>query len=645
MWARRQIDLRGLPAAEHLTAPCLKHMPKGSKPKSQSYSLLLKDSVIYGAGRALQKLLVALLLPLYTVFLSPSDYGILGMVVAVTTLLDVFVTLGFDVAFSRFYFDDKSAGARVRVLSNVFYVSTVYPLILLGTLAALMPTIAPLLMGAEYSPGDWLYFDVALLTLFFSNLNDVPFTLFRLEHKPWRFSAYTLARVAVMVPLSILFVAVFEWGPMGVLLANLATAAGMQLSLLPTYIRKIDWRWHRDLMKAMLAFAIPALFTGISFYWLKLSDRFLLLRYQGQAEVGLYTVANSLAQPLYLVLMAFRMAWPQWHYARLHEPAKHRHMVSRSSTYFMTLNGLALVLLGTYMPFIVHTFLNERYWSVGPVTFVLALSIVLYSLYFVFWVGANVAKKNRMIPVFFAIASATNLLLNFWLIPEYGMWAAAWTTVVGYAILAVTVYFYSQHWYPIRYEWARLLKVLLATGLTLGATWGIARVSGEDVSMPYDQLVVCTLLKTPALLLFPLVLWVTGFFEPGERRRLGGAKRRVLRRGPAAGLVEEPGGAVALEGGHAPREPLAAAPDDVLGAEPAEPDASRDASAPEAERSRKDILSDVTAGAVPADGPVAPEPLLDGLDADELAVEEEDLEMAQEVDIESDPTEGGGSKL
>lgn len=73
-------------------------MGKSKKPKSQGYSLLLKDSVIYGAGRALQKFLVALLLPLYTAFLTQADYGILGMVVTVTTLLDVFVTLGFDVA-------------------------------------------------------------------------------------------------------------------------------------------------------------------------------------------------------------------------------------------------------------------------------------------------------------------------------------------------------------------------------------------------------------------------------------------------------------------------------------------------------------------------------------------------------------------
>lgn len=495
--------------------------------------------MIYGTGRALQKFLVALLLPLYTAFLSPADYGILGMVVTVTTFLDVFVTLGFDVAFSRFYFDDRSETARRRVITNTFYVSTVYPALLLGAAALLMPVLAPLLMGGEYHAGDWRFFAVALATLFFSNLNDLPFTLFRLEHRPWIFSAYTVGRVLVQVPLSVVFVAVFDWGPMGVLLANLATAAGMQVMLLPTYVRRIDWGWHWRLMKPMLAFAVPALFTGISFYWLKLSDRFFLLHYQGRSEVGLYTVATSLSQPLYLTLMAFRMAWPQWHYARLHEPERHRRMVARSSTYFLALNAVMLVLLAWALPWAMHVLLNRRFWSVGPVTWVLGLSVALYATYFVFWVGSNVAKKNRMIPVFFLIASGANIALNFWLVPAYGMWAAAWTHVIGYGILAVTVYFYSQKWYAIPYEWRRLLIVVVAAALSLGAVWGLMRLVGVDVQESLGTLTWQTLVVAPALAVFPLVLWMARFFTPGEKRSIAAGWRGITRRGAAAGPLAE----------------------------------------------------------------------------------------------------------
>jgi O-antigen/teichoic acid export membrane protein len=503
------------------------------------YRVLLSDSVIYGTGRALQKLLVALLLPLYTAFLTRGDYGILGMVVAVTTFLDVFVTLGFDVTFSRFYFADTTLAGRRKVVTNVFWVSTVYPALLLGACGLLLPYWAPLVLSGDYSAGDWRYFAVALLTLFFTNLNDIPFVLFRLEHKPWVFTAYTLARIVVQVPLSIVFVAVFKWGAMGVLLANLFTAVGLQVSLLPTYVRKLNLLPDRKVMRPMLAFAVPAMFTGISFYWLKFSDRFFLMRYQGIKEVGLYTVANALAQPLYLVLTAFRMAWPQWHYAKLDDPPEHRRIVARSSTYFLALNGLLLVLLGAFLPLISHVLLNERYWGVAGVTFVLTLSIALYAIYTVFWVGANVAMKNTMIPVFVLIASAVNVGLNFVFVPAYGMWAAAWTTVAGYAILAVTIYFYSERYYHIPFEWTRLVKMLGATVLSLAGVGAVMWATGLRTAMPLDELVWCTVATLPAVALFPLTLVLSGFFTSGERRRLRQAWGRVGGvRTPAPSLAE-----------------------------------------------------------------------------------------------------------
>ena len=497
------------------------------EPKGHAYSLLLKDSALYGAGRATQKLLTALMLPLFTAFLSKSDYGVIGMVVTVTTFLDVFVTLGFDVAFTRFYFDDKDPRNRGKVITHVFFVDFFYPAILLGVLIGFMPQISELVMGA---PGYTIYFDIGVATLFFTNLSDLPFTLLRLEHRAWTFTGFLFARVLIQVPMAVVFLAVFHLGPKGYLGANLLTAIVLNVAALPIYVPKLIWLWDWELMKEMLALAIPAMFTAISFFFLKLSDRFFLLHYQGKAAVGLYTVANAMAQPLYVVGMAFRMAWPQWHYAKLNEPTLHKRMVSRSSTYFMALNALLLVLVGMYLPTVIHVLLNKSFWSIGPTTFVLTLSVALYNLYFIFWIGCNVAKKNRLIPVITLIASGVNVSLNFVLVPAYGMWAAAWTTVIGFGILAVLVYFISDKWYPIPYEWRRLITLGAAAALTLGVAWAIGWGLGLSVSQPLSSLVAVQLAMTPALLLFPLVLWAARFWSPEERAGIRRLTRRVTRR-------------------------------------------------------------------------------------------------------------------
>jgi hypothetical protein len=197
-----------------------------------------------------------------------------------------------------------------------------------------------------------------------------------------------------------------------------------------------------------------------------------------------------------------------------------------------------MAVMGVLMPLIVRVLTRrEAYWSIGPTALVLTLGTVLYSMYFVLWVGCNVAKKNRLIPLITVVASAANLGLNFALIPRYGMIAAAWTTVIGFAILCVLVYFISQHHYPIRYEWGRFAKLALATAVTLGAAWALAHTLGERTAMPFAALAVRELIKAPTILLFPLALWLTGYFTPGERQGLRAFAGRLTQpSGPVSGI-------------------------------------------------------------------------------------------------------------
>ncbi len=507
----------------------------GAGVEKHGYKLLLKDSVIYGGGRALIKLLHALLLPLYSFYLTPEDYGLLGIVLTTATLIDVFVTLGFDVAFTRFYFDEKSEANHRRVITNVFYVKFLWGGLLLGALALAMPEVAELVTGDR---SDAIYFDIALINIFFTNWSDLPYTLFRLDHRPVTFSFFTVGRVLVQVPVTVALVVWADMGPMGVLVGNAIAAFVLNTLALPTYWKRLDWRPVWGHMWEMIQFAAPAIFTTLSFYLLKLSDRFFFIRYRSQAELGLYTVAVSLSQPVYLVMMAFRMAWPQWHYAKLKDTVEHKRLVARSSTYFLAFCLFMVTAMGVFMPLLVRVLLTKpAYWSVGPTTLVLAFSTAAYSAYFVFWVGSNVAKKNQLIPVIAAISGGINVGLNFWVIPAYGMFGAACTTLLGYALLALMVYFISEHYYPIRYEWARLIKLVAATAVALGAALGIDLLIGGGPQQAFGDMLWKQAVVAPTLALFPLTLWLTGFFTAGERARLAARRLPFRRRRPAPTVV------------------------------------------------------------------------------------------------------------
>lgn len=494
--------------------------------KKFGFTTLFGDSLIYGGGRLVQRFLTVFLLPIYTQYLTPHDYGVLAMVLATGLLIDLFVTLGWDSTFARFYYDDRSEEHRSRVITMTLYVDTIWPLFLLGALAIVMPWLSTVIMGA---PGYTIYFELMLLNEFFVNWSDLPFQLFRLNHQPWRFSAFTLARVCIQIPLTIVLVTVVHLGVLGVLIGSLATSFTLNVATLPTYWRRIRLFWDGSLFKEMLAFASASLFASTAFYVLNYSDRYFVRAYTDIVQVGLYNCAFVLAQPVYFAMNSFRLAWPQWHYSWLHDPPRHRRLVARGFTYFCLLAVSIIVVLGVFMPAWVRLLLRRPdYWSVGPATLVLAFSTLFFGSYYLLAVGANVMKKNRLFPVIIAVAALLNAGLNIVFIPRYGYIAAAWSTLIGFIVLAFLMRTVSQHYYRIPHEFGRLVKISLAAAAALVTAWGIARVTGESVYAPVGDLVLHQLYKLPALALFPATLLALRFFAPGELPALKRIASQIL---------------------------------------------------------------------------------------------------------------------
>ena len=67
-----------------------------------------KHSAIYGLGGLVSRIIAVLLLPVYTRYLSPSDYGTVETLIALATVIGIVLRMGITSAFFRFYFDDTS---------------------------------------------------------------------------------------------------------------------------------------------------------------------------------------------------------------------------------------------------------------------------------------------------------------------------------------------------------------------------------------------------------------------------------------------------------------------------------------------------------------------------------------------------------
>ena len=82
---------------------------------------LARHSAVYWFGSLVSRFIAVLLLPLYTRYLSPADYGLIETLIALSAVLTVLLAAGVKSAFFRFYFDEADEAGKRRVIRTSFW--------------------------------------------------------------------------------------------------------------------------------------------------------------------------------------------------------------------------------------------------------------------------------------------------------------------------------------------------------------------------------------------------------------------------------------------------------------------------------------------------------------------------------------------
>jgi O-antigen/teichoic acid export membrane protein len=479
------------------------HEEQGAPPRGLGIGALAEDALIYGGARVLLKSLAFLLVPLYAHFLSPTQFGILELVIATIAVVDVLIAANMDGVFTRFYFDRDDSAWRRQIISIYLVIETVYPAVVVGTLIAFSGVISDRVFGTSaYS----VFFVIALVDVYLTNIVDLPMLLCRVRRKPYRFAAYSLARGLVQIVATVLLVAVFEVGVKGILIASLCSVCFALLITLREYVRDLtrvsEWRVARE----MASFAWPGIIGGLSFYALNLLDRFFVKHYHGLADSGLYGAAFRYSQVVLVAVLAFRLGWTSWHYSWLNS-GRHEQMVARGANYYFFATGFLAVLVSAWILPVFHVAMPARYWDATPAVAPLALAAMATGAYGIFAVGMNVKKRMRLLPPLAVGGALVAVGLYFLLIPPYSFQGAAWATAASFALLALATALVAHRIYPVPWDRYRiLLAAMTATGLCLAAIVvddGVA----IGVSIPIRAAITVT---------FPLLLYAFRFFPPGD---------------------------------------------------------------------------------------------------------------------------------
>jgi O-antigen/teichoic acid export membrane protein len=467
-----------------------------------------RHSAIYGLGGLVSRILAVLLLPLYTRYLSTSDYGQIETLIALVTVLAIVLQFGISSAFFRFYFDaDDDAGRRL-VLRTSFWFTMAMATLGLAVVVALASPISQWLFG---EPGAANLVRASAVALW-AQLNYMQLTnLFRVEERSVAFVLASLTNILLTVGATLILVVGMSKGPLGVIVGNFTGTLVVYLALLGYRREQLGLQFSRPLLRQMNHFGLPLVPSALLLWVTNFSDRFFLVKLTDTSEVGLYSVGVRVASAMILLLTAFRTAWPAFAYSiKSDDEAKRTY--AWVLTYLVVLTTWIATALTLLSPWIVEWLTTPKFSSASRVVGPLAFAAVSFGGYIVLAIGIGRARRTQFNWVVTGAAAVVNVTLNLTLIPPYGMMGAAIATVAAYTVMFVGMAWWSQRVFPVPYQWRRVLTAT-AAGVALAV---LGKLVGAGLTL-------CVGL----VLAYPLVLVPLGFYLPAERKRLRALRART----------------------------------------------------------------------------------------------------------------------
>jgi O-antigen/teichoic acid export membrane protein len=454
----------------------------------------------YTASSVLSKLIAVALLPLYTRYLTPADYGAAEVMIAALTATSIVIRFGVIEALLRFYYLEAERPERVVATG---FASLLWTTTLGATIAlAFAEPISEALLGRS----DAGLARITIGGLWVATLYEYLVALFRLDERARAYFFFTFANVVLAVPLTIWLVVFEDLGARGLLAGTYVAAVPFLIWLLVNARHRLALIPDLPLLRRMMRFGLPTMPAELSLYALNVIDRIILIRLAGLAEAGLYALAFRFSQGIQILVRGFKLAWPPLAYS-IRKDSEARRVYAVVVTWYAALSAFAVIgmwLLARWMVrLLAAPDFFDAFEAIGP----LSLGAALYGLYLVLLVVLGRTGRTEFnFPATIA-GTAVNVGLNLALIPPYGIAGAGFALVGSYIVVLVLMYVFTQRLFPVRWEWGRLAVV---------AGSATAFVLAGDLLLPTSG--AAGLLSRGALWLgYPVLLWAVGFPTADER--------------------------------------------------------------------------------------------------------------------------------
>ena len=465
---------------------------------------------IYSIGSISQGALFVLLFPIYTSFLSPQDFGIIGLMSITVSLLTRFVSSPLNSAFTRFYYAPEYREKSGILLFNLF----LWALLIITCFAVIFWRISEYLAGILLQDRNLAHLlKIYALILFLQPFSSLFLCLLRMLERAKYFVFTSISSLLLSAGFTLYLLTVLKKGVLALIVGNLLSLIVTIIMVLPVFIKKSTFKLSRSTLIPPLKYAYPLLLSEYSNLLIQSGDRYVLRIFNSVSTVGLYSFGYQIAGILQTALVTpLKQALQPVVLKQEEDPEAIRHLLRMGATYFYLIGCTACLLISLFSREILMLFARkEVFWAAWVIVPTITYSYVQHGLgNFVGW-GMGLMKKSFHVSGIVLVAALVNIGLNFLFVPQWGMLGAAFATMLSYIVWNFLKAYYSAKFYDLHFEVGRLLHI---TGIGFGL-YGLSLLVANNRAIGTD-----VALKLLFFFGYPLILWGTGFFSEGEKEYL-----------------------------------------------------------------------------------------------------------------------------
>lgn len=421
-----------------------------------------KDSAIYGLSRILTQGISVIIVPVYTRILSPEEYGVIDIMLVITSLVNLIVVFEITQGFARYYADAESKAEQRKYASTTIWFSVGgYGLF---TLLALLFS-KPLTILILDQPKWESVFQMAVVAISLFGLYQILQNQLRWQLKPVHFGVSSIVYIFTTTGLALLLLVKFKMGIVAIFYGQSVgslLAGGVSWFLAKEVYRLI---FSSEKCKEMLLFSIPLVPSSISVFINNYADRIALKSLLGMSEVGVYGVGFRFAAVTNLLMLGIQGALTPLIYQN-YRKASTPQEIARIFRYFMAGTLPLYLIISLFSQEAVWFFTTPQYYSAWTVIPFLAFSCLAARAY-IFMPGLSIEKKTMEIALINLAGALINIVLNFALIPFLGLVGAALATTLSSSQIILSYAVLSQRLYPIPFRWPKIVPAMVITFATI----------------------------------------------------------------------------------------------------------------------------------------------------------------------------------